>query len=285
MFKKFCIKWPNDVRGNIEKIFERKRMFRSIFFIFTFIFSIIALQIKLDLKGVLKDVLNDLETQNFANYMAKWKKNYNGNETELKRRANIWKQNKADIDAENAIADGYTCGENMFTDMDKKERKNYVMDANLADQADASIKKLATRAKRGAQMTYVGETIDWRQPAYMPPVRDQGQCGSCYAFAAINAIEVQWNWLGHSLSQFSEQQIIDCSGTNNGCNGGWPEKVFNYSIYYGNAPRASYPYKGVKGTCYNTARTMTVSTWYQLTTVSQMESYNYYYGAVAFSGL
>ncbi|CAJ0944728.1 unnamed protein product, partial [Mesorhabditis belari] len=225
-------------------------------------------------------ILNDFQLDHFINFTVKWKKSYHSEE-EVQKRAKIWKENKKEIDEENKKARGYKLGENLFTDMDDDEKAKYVMDINTANAGDEAIKKIAKRGKRAA-ITYVGELKDWRRPAWMPAIRDQGSCGSCYAFAAINAIEVQWNSLGHT-AQFSEQQIVDCTGDNYGCGGGWPERVFNYSYYYGNAGRGVYPYTGKKGVCRGTARSYIVSNWYHLTTLAQMVSYNYWYGPIAFS--
>ncbi|CAJ0580564.1 unnamed protein product, partial [Mesorhabditis spiculigera] len=247
-------------------------------------FIVPAYALNLSIVSLLQNLKNATlqQTTDFFDFIKAHKKDY-GTADELKTRFETWKGNMAEIAEELAGAkrNGYQIGSNFFADMNPAERQKFVMRADLADEADGRLKREMPRAKR-AVYTYTGETIDWRFTGYMPAVRNQGSCGSCYAFAAINAIEVQWNWLGHNAA-FSEQQIVDCAGSNQGCNGGWPEKVFNYSKYYGNAAQSAYPYKAAVGTCYNTARTMTVSTWYQLTTVAQMESYNYYYGPVAFS--
>ena len=54
-------------------------------------------------------------------------------------------------------------------------------------------------------------SVDWRKKGAVPPVKDQGECGSCYAFAAVGAIEGQ-NFLKHKrLTSFSVQQIVDCT--------------------------------------------------------------------------
>jgi len=55
------------------------------------------------------------------------------------------------------------------------------------------------------------------------PVKDQGQCGSCWAFSSIEAIESAWMIKGNPMTVMSEQELVDCSGStgNAGCNGGW----------------------------------------------------------------
>jgi C1A family cysteine protease len=61
---------------------------------------------------------------------------------------------------------------------------------------------------------------------------DQGYCGSCYAFAAINALESAYAIKRGILYNLSEQQIIDCDTGNYGCNGGWPDTALTYAATY-----------------------------------------------------
>ncbi|CAJ0580437.1 unnamed protein product, partial [Mesorhabditis spiculigera] len=239
-----------------------------------------------DMPDILKDEKPE-ETKKFQKFAKNHHKKYDtGNE--VKKRFQIWKENMEEIERENehAKSHGYTIGETKFTDLSAEEKAQagglclYVMGAEVAD-ATTDGTSMAPPPELDIA-AYPGESKDWRNTPYMPPVRDQGRCGSCYAFSAINAIEVQWNSLGHE-DNFSEQQIVDCSTANLGCGGGWPERVFNYSSVTGNTARDSYPYTGVVGACYNTSKTKTVATWYQLKTVPQMENYVYNYGPLAFS--
>ena len=62
----------------------------------------------------------------------------------------------------------------------------------------------------------------------MNPIRDQGYCGSSWAFSAVTALEGAWFIKYGEMLQFSEQQLVDCSTSNNGCDGG---KVFFFKIF------------------------------------------------------
>ena len=67
-------------------------------------------------------------------------------------------------------------------------------------------------------------SLDWRVQGAVTPVKQQGLCGACWSFAATGALEGAWKLFGpnHTLDSLSEQQLVDCSSKNNGCDGGNP---------------------------------------------------------------
>lgn len=83
-------------------------------------------------------------------------------------------------------------------------------------------------------------------------IKDQGQCGSCWAFSATGALEGAKYKQDGKLVGFSEQQLVDCSHEyeNYGCQGGYMEHAFHYVIDHGIATEDKYPYKGVAGSCH-----------------------------------
>lgn len=95
-------------------------------------------------------------------------------------------------------------------------------------------------------------SVDWRTKGAVNPVKDQGQCGSCWAFSATSAIESAWFLSGKTLSNLAEQELVDCGGStgNYGCNGGWMDWAFQYIINAGGQELTSdYPYTAVDGSC------------------------------------
>jgi len=90
-------------------------------------------------------------------------------------------------------------------------------------------------------------SIDWRDLGYVTEVKNQGVCGSCWAFSAIGAVEGQYKNLTGTLKEFSEEQLVDCDKTNHGCDGGYYDRAFEFLETHGSISEDSYPYKAGDG--------------------------------------
>jgi len=100
---------------------------------------------------------------------------------------------------------------------------------------------------------------DWRPHYY--GVKNQGRCGSCWAFASIDLVDF---WTG---SSHSEQQLVDCSGA--GCGGGLPVNALNYLARAGSTSEGYYPYRAAGGYCQLAGKPIVAQVWNVRTTYGE----------------
>lgn len=167
------------------------------------------------------------EWQNFKSFH---KKIYSSSIEELKR-FNIWKSNFDFINLHNQQADNgvhsFWLKMNQFGDLTNSE---FVAIYNGFNQSLAqSLKKTKNTHDYNPDLQ-VPDSVDWRTQGYVTPVKDQGQCGSCWAFSSTGALEGQHFRATGQLVSLSEQNLVDCSRKygNQGCNGGLMDQAFAY---------------------------------------------------------
>jgi len=142
-----------------------------------------------------------------------------------------------------------TFGINQFTDMSSQDFKK-----TLLTLSPPSLKEPVTlQSIPMLQAAALPSSVDWRNVSgYVNPVRDQGNCGSCWAFSAIASLESQHKRYTGRTVYLSEQNLVDCVYGSDGCNGGWMATAWDY-IYRnrGVNTRASYLYTAsYSGSCF-----------------------------------
>ena len=139
--------------------------------------------------------------------------------------------------------------------LNKEKKKFFALEKD--QKVGASKSRLLQTNSDKTRASKLKKEVDWSQHA--SPVQDQRLCASCYAFSAMGAFEVMFAMKKKSIYNLSEQEIIDCSTQNNGCNGGNPFRVFDYMMKKGISTEIDYAYTGVKGTCKNISEARKVS--------------------------
>uniref|UniRef100_K3XA16 Peptidase C1A papain C-terminal domain-containing protein n=1 Tax=Globisporangium ultimum (strain ATCC 200006 / CBS 805.95 / DAOM BR144) TaxID=431595 RepID=K3XA16_GLOUD len=94
-----------------------------------------------------------------------------------------------------------------------------------------------------------GDSLDWSTSPCVAPPQNQGQCGSCWAFASVAAVEAAQCLAGDkkTMTKYSEQQLTSCDKRNLGCNGGAPTYAFQYIQQNGLCTEQAYPYASSNG--------------------------------------
>ena len=166
---------------------------------------------------------------------------------EYQTRLGIWLSNKRLVQEHNRANLGFTVALNKLAHLTPAEYNSLLgFRMNKAER-----KAVKSNAIANAD-------CDWRKKGAVNPIKDQGQCGSCWAFSAIQAQESQYYISFKTLQSLSEQNLVDCVTTCYGCNGGLMDAAYDYVINHQSGKfmtEADYPYTARDGSCkFNAAK-------------------------------
>ena len=202
----------------------------------------------------------------FSKFQQQFEKIYSSLE-ESKVRFETFKDNLRFIESHNINANStFTLGVNKFSDLTNAEFKAYVGKGVIKPNLSFGLK-----CDDYVSSGYVAsDELDYRLEGRVTVVKDQGQCGSCWAFSTTGAVEGA-NSINSPLYNLSEQQLVDCNKMNNGCDGGMMDWAFNFLMSSGGqCSDLTYPYKAIDGVCKICKPVATVSTCYSIPENNQL---------------
>jgi C1A family cysteine protease len=214
----------------------------------------------------------ELSKKQFHEYIRKYNKQYTPDEYHMRLRN--FRMSLARVAAKNKNAtkpDDAVFGINQFSDMTPEEFRSTVLMSprqKITPKQDRSKKDM---------LPGLPSFLDWREKGAVTAVKNQEQCGSCWAFSTTEAIESAWIIGGkgtNTTTILSPQQIVDCDTTDAGCDGGNPPTAYEYVISAGGLDsEASYPYTGEDGNCdFRTKSILSKISSYQYATSDYSES-------------
>jgi C1A family cysteine protease len=209
----------------------------------------------------------------FNEWSEQYGKRYSLDETEY--RMSIYNANVDKINLHNAQNFSWTMDVNQFADLTAEEFKAFHT-GGIRSSLRQTKKSLRRQADTVFNVSANPTSVDWTTKGAVTPVKNQEQCGSCWAFSSTGSVESAWFLSKGSLVSLSEQQLVDCSTAqgNDGCNGGLMDQAFEYIIANkGITTEAAYPYTATgPNTCVSQGKPVaaTITTYKDVTPSSEV---------------
>ncbi|TVU07268.1 hypothetical protein EJB05_47316, partial [Eragrostis curvula] len=170
-------------------------------------------------------------------------------DTEKAGRFEVFKANVKFIESFNAGNNKFWLGVNQFADITNDEFRATKTNKGF----NPSMAKVPTGFRyQNVSMDALPASVDWRTKGAVTPIKDQGQCGCCWAFSAVAAMEGIVKLSTGNLISLSEQELVDCDthGEDQGCNGGEMDDAFKFIVKNGGlTTESNYPYNAEDGKC------------------------------------
>ena len=200
-------------------------------FLLVFLFALVSSNLDVD----------TILFQQFQRFVKKYHKRYSS-VNEFLARFEVFKRNTMAAFESN---ESYQTGITKFSDLTYQEFAKIYLNLNYNALAVANFNPTIVKASNAAPDAY-----DWRDQGYVSHVKDQGSCGSCWAFSTVANLEGQYYKGKGTMVTLSEQMLVDCDTYDSACNGGLMEYAFTWLQENGGIMTdADYPYTGYKGTC------------------------------------
>ena len=190
-----------------------------------------------------EDEFDTVIFKGFQRFIKKYNKKYSSI-NEFLARYEVFRRNVMAVYQTNEEVT-YRTGITKFSDLTKQEFAKIYLNLNYDAMAMANFEPVTVKVSNAAPTTY-----DWRDHGRVSAVKDQGSCGSCWAFSTVANLEGLYAEKKGTIKTFSEQMLVDCDTSDSGCNGGLMEYAFTWLKKNGGIMTdTDYPYKGTKGTC------------------------------------
>ncbi|CAL1611847.1 unnamed protein product [Knipowitschia caucasica] len=178
----------------------------------------------------------------------KYQRNYHNKVEEESRRA-LWEKNLWFINTHNLEASmglhSYTVAMNQMGDLSTEEALQMYASLRIPEDLERPPSSFIDTDSSKLPLS-----VDWRKLGAVTNVKDQGRCGSCWAFSVVGAMEGHLFRTTGRLVDLSPQQLVSCCTDGNfGCQGGFMHKGFQCIIRRGLESEANYPYRGMNDVC------------------------------------
>jgi KDEL-tailed cysteine endopeptidase len=183
----------------------------------------------------------------FGRFLEKFDKAYESVEESM-HRFSVFRKNLDLIKEHNAAGKSWKLAVNEFADLTWDEFRKAHLGLKKVS-VDASIPRFELNLDG---LVTIPDSVDWTEKNAVTPIKNQGQCGSCWAFSTTGSVEGAIAIKTGKLVSVSEQQLVDCSTSegNQGCNGGLMDDAFKYIISNkGLCTESDYPYTAADGSC------------------------------------